>query len=159
MAKKIARAPEPRTAGRPEWEPSEEQRKTVESMSAVGVPQDDIARVVGCDPKTLRKHCKDELELGAIKANAKVSESLFKKATGDGTSAVAAGIWWEKTRQGRRDTSTVRHTGPGGGPMQMIDLTNATEAQLAALEAVFGAAALGVGNAEGDSGGESPAGS
>lgn len=35
-------------------------------------------------PKTLRKHYRDELDTGQVKASAKVAESLFRKAVGDG---------------------------------------------------------------------------
>ena len=39
---------------------------------------------IGIDPKTLRKHYRQELDHGHIKANAKVAENLYRKATGDG---------------------------------------------------------------------------
>jgi RNA polymerase-interacting CarD/CdnL/TRCF family regulator len=39
-------------------------------------------------PKTLRKHYRDELDTGQIKATAKVAESLFRKATSDGSQSV-----------------------------------------------------------------------
>jgi hypothetical protein len=39
----------------------------------------DIARVVGIDPKTLRKHYREELDTGAIKATAKVAGSCSAK--------------------------------------------------------------------------------
>ena len=35
-------------------------------------------------PKTRRKHYRDELDTGQVKASAKVAESLFRKAVGDG---------------------------------------------------------------------------
>lgn len=81
----------------------------VQGMAAVGVPEDDIAKVLSVAPKTLRKHYRSELELAHIEANAKVSGSLFSIATSRDAEgkplpgAVAAGIWWEKTRQGRCD--------------------------------------------------------
>jgi hypothetical protein len=143
-----------RSRGRPEWKPTPEQRKTIESMAGVGVPHADIAKVIGKSEKTLRKHCAKELDLGQIKANANVSQSLYAKAVGDGPAAVTAAIWWEKTRQGRREIVVKRHQGPNGGPVQTIDLTKATDEQLAALEAIFGPAALAVGDDEGDPGGE-----
>ena len=34
-------------------------------MAAYGVPEADIARVIGIDPKTLRKHYRGELDIGA----------------------------------------------------------------------------------------------
>jgi hypothetical protein len=39
-------------------------------------------------PKTRRKHYRDELDTGQVKASAKVAESLFRKAVGDGPQSV-----------------------------------------------------------------------
>jgi hypothetical protein len=80
------------------------QRRQVEAMAAYGVREDAIARVVGIDPKTLRKHYRDELDTGQVKATAKVAESLFRKATGEGPQSVTAAIFWLKTRGGWRET-------------------------------------------------------
>jgi hypothetical protein len=38
-------------------------REQVRFWSARGARQEDIAKRIGCDPKTLRKHFRDELEL------------------------------------------------------------------------------------------------
>ena len=73
-------------------------------MAGYGVPEIDIARVIGIDPKTLRKHYRDELDTGHILANAKVAESLFRKATGDGRQSVTAAIFWLKVRAGWCET-------------------------------------------------------
>ena len=56
-------------AGRPSHAPTDETRNLVESLSGFGIPQDEIARLVGIDPKTLRFHYADQIELGGIKAN------------------------------------------------------------------------------------------
>ena len=82
------------------FEPTEAERKQVEAMSGFGVPQDDIALVIGIDKKTLTKHFRRELDTGAAKANARVSESLFKQAIGGN---VAAAIFWTKARMGWRE--------------------------------------------------------
>ena len=80
--------------------PTPEQRRQVEAMAAYGIPEDDIARVIAVDPKTLRKHYRDELDLGHVKANAKVAENLYRIATGTGREAVTAALFWLKTRAG-----------------------------------------------------------
>jgi len=59
-------------AGRPAYVPTDESRNMVESLSGFGIPQDEIARLIGIDPKTLRLHYADQIELGGIKATAKV---------------------------------------------------------------------------------------
>jgi hypothetical protein len=84
--------------------PDERGRRQVEALAAYGVPETDIARVVGIDPKTLRKHYRDELDLGATKATAKVAEFLFRKATTEGHQCVTAAIFWMKTRGGWRES-------------------------------------------------------
>lgn len=89
--------------GRPPHMPGPAERRLVESMAGYGVPVDDIARVLGIDSKTLKKHYRAELDTGHILANAKVAESLFRKATGDGPKSVTAAIFWLKTRAGWRE--------------------------------------------------------
>ena len=84
--------------GRRAHTPEPAGRRQVEAMAAYGVPEADIARVLGVDPKTLRKHYREELKYGHVKANAKVAENLFRKATGDGRESVIAAIFWLKTR-------------------------------------------------------------
>ncbi|MDQ1249751.1 MAG: hypothetical protein QG597_4127 [Actinomycetota bacterium] len=70
--------------GRHAHHPDDRGQRQVEALSAYGVPERDIARVVGVDPKTLQKHYRDELDLGSTKATAKVAEFLFRKATPEG---------------------------------------------------------------------------
>jgi len=79
-------------------------------MAGYGVPEADIAGVLGVDPKTLRKHYRSELDHGHVKANAKVAENLYRKATGDGREAVIAAIFWLKTRAGWKETMVQEHT-------------------------------------------------
>lgn len=82
--------------------PTEEERKQVEAMAGYGVPHDNIASLVrgGIDADTLKKHFKTELMQGKAKANAKVGQTLFQKATAGDTTAA---IWWSKTQMGWKD--------------------------------------------------------
>ncbi len=89
--------------GRPAHAPEPFHRRQVEAMAGYGIPEIDIARVLGIDPKTLRKHYREELDTGHVIANAKVAESLFRKATGEGPQSVAAAIFWMKARAGWRE--------------------------------------------------------
>jgi hypothetical protein len=82
-----------------------------------------IARVVGIDAKTLRKHYREELDTGQIKATAKVAESLFRKATSDGSQSVTAAIFWLKTRGGWRET-------PQSHQLAVTDLTKLSDEDL-----------------------------
>jgi len=94
-------------------QPTDASRRQVEAMAGYGVPEWDIAKVLGIDPKTLRKHYPAELELGHVKANARVAESLFKKAiAADLTApAVNAAIFWLKTRAGWREPPRAEELG------------------------------------------------
>ena len=93
--------------GRPTHLPTPSERRQVEAMAGYGVPEADIALVLGIDPKTLRKHYRDELDTGHIVANAKVAESLFRKATGDHRQSVTAAIFWLKTRARWREAPAL----------------------------------------------------
>jgi hypothetical protein len=110
------------------------------------VPEANIARVLRIDPKTLRKHYRDEVDTGAIKANSKVAESLYRKALGDGPQSVTAAIFWMKTRAGWKETSVsevtgaIEHTGAAGGPIQVeqpIDLSELNREERAQLRAML----------------------
>ena len=99
-------------------------RRQVEAMAGYGVPEADIARVVGIDAKTLRKHYRDELDTGHIKATAKVAEFLFRKATTEGPQAVTAAIFWMKSRAGWKETSLHEVSGRDGGSIEVSEHSN-----------------------------------
>jgi hypothetical protein len=92
---------------RPAHKPDPVTRRQVEAMAAYGVPEADVARVLGIDPKTLRKHYREELDTGSIKANSRIAESLYKKATGEGPQSVTACIFWLKTRARWKEISVT----------------------------------------------------
>jgi hypothetical protein len=53
----------------------------VKTLSAYGINQEGIARMVGLrSAKTLRKHFREELTLGAIEAVAQVSQAHYQMA-------------------------------------------------------------------------------
>ena len=84
--------------------PTQEQRRLVKSMAAVGVPHEDIARKIGVrSPKTLRKHFREELDLGMIDANYNVGKTFYEMAASG--EDVAATIFWVKTRNMFREPS------------------------------------------------------
>jgi hypothetical protein len=51
-------------------------RERVRHLAGVGVRQDEIAKIIGCSPKTLRKRLRNELDLGVAGANATIAGSL-----------------------------------------------------------------------------------
>ena len=62
---------------RPKIVPTPEDRKLALTLSAYGVPQEEIAKRIGIrSPKTLRKHYREELDRGSLDANCKVVQDL-----------------------------------------------------------------------------------
>jgi hypothetical protein len=95
--------------GRRAHKPGPASHRQVEAMAAYGIPEIDISRVVGVDPKTLRKHYRDELDMGETKANAQVAGFLFNSAR---SGNVTAQIFWLKTRARWRETPVeLKHSG------------------------------------------------
>jgi len=80
--------------------PTKITRDTVMMHAMVGTPQEDIARILDIDAKTLRLHYRDELDLALAKANATIGGSLFNKAKAGDTTAM---IFWMKTRAGWKE--------------------------------------------------------
>ena len=94
--------------GRPKFKVTPELRKQVESMSGMGLPQENIAAVCNCSVDTLFKYFPEELALGKAKANAKIAQCLFNKATGGDTTAL---IFWAKTQLGWKETARTEIAG------------------------------------------------
>ena len=70
---------------------NEATRERVRHLAGIGVRQDDIAKIIGCAPKTLRKRCREDLDCGVAEANALVSGYLFAKAKGGNVTRRSSG--------------------------------------------------------------------
>lgn len=77
--------------------PTSENHAEVESLSAFGITEAEIARYIGIDPKTLRKHYRESLQKGVTKANIVAAKNLFAKVREGNLSAC---IFWLKARAG-----------------------------------------------------------
>ena len=87
---------------RPKLNPTEEQRRKVKALSAFGTAHEKIAEAIGIhSPKTLRKHFRKELDLGATEANAKVATTMFQMATSG--KFPSATMFWLKCRAGWKE--------------------------------------------------------
>jgi hypothetical protein len=84
--------------------PTKALRRKVTGYARVGTKQEDIAAVLGIDPKTLRKHYREELDFAARNAIEQIGGALFTKAMGGDTGAM---IFWLKTQAGWKETSKV----------------------------------------------------
>jgi hypothetical protein len=100
--------------GRPPHEPTAQTRLMVEMMSAFGIPQDDIARVIGITSRTLRFHYFQEIDLGLLKANAKVAMNLFQIACRDNREGLDAAKFWLRMRAGWKDAAATAPDGEFG---------------------------------------------
>src|SRR5712671_624906 len=113
--------------GRRAHAPDPSLRRQVEAMAAYGIPETDISRVMRVDPKTLRKHYREELDLGESKANAQVAGFLFSAAKNGN---VTAQIFWLKTRARWRETPMeLRHS----GSIARKDLSEVTDEELLSI--------------------------
>lgn len=140
--------------------PTDAMRKTVETMSGYGIPQPDIARCIGCDPKTLRKYFADEIDVGLAKGNVNVGKSIYDQAVGraaeyDGQGRLVreelkpdktAAIFLSKVRLGYKETSrTEIVTAPS--TLVNLDLTVLTQDELETFMALYRKVLVGpVGN-------------
>lgn len=76
----------------------------VEALAGFGISAGDIARVLGLDEDELRLHFSSEVDCGAIKANARVDESLFRKAT---AAASEAPPWADRKNAPRAEVEPI----------------------------------------------------
>ena len=94
--------------------PTDETRKLVRSLSAVGIKYVDIASKLEISDDTLVKHYKKDLENGRIDANASIGQTLFQQAK-DGNTAAA--IFWLKTRAQWKETQVNELVNSDGSPI------------------------------------------
>jgi hypothetical protein len=100
-------------------------------MSGLGIPEEQIATVIGISAMTLRKHYRAELDKGQVDANVRIAQSLFDKAMGNGPGAVAACIFWLKARAGWSERAPTRPHAPLDGiePDELVRLHEVLSAE------------------------------
>ena len=91
--------------------PTEQQRHLVHMMTVNGVKQDEQAKALRINRKTLARHFRDELDLGKITTTANVAGALYRNAM-DGN--VSAQIFWMKSQGGWREADRLEITGAEG---------------------------------------------
>lgn len=135
--------------------------KIVKGLGNIQATGKECAAVLGVTEPTWLKFKKDHPSV----------ENAFRDGIGNGLAslrrrqfeAAQAGnatmlIWLGKQYLDQRDQQQTIHTGPNGGPIKTVDLTNMSDDDLNRLEAIFGPLAGGAGSdAEPDQGGESAA--
>jgi hypothetical protein len=106
-------------------------RERVRYLAGVGVPQDDIAKIINCAAKTLRKRFRDDLDRGVAEATATVAGFLFAAAKGGNIPAI---IFWLKTRAHWREKTAPEVPASGDGeanaPVVLILPDNSRDPEL-----------------------------
>lgn len=100
--------------------PTDKTREQVLSASGLGLPQVQIAALIGISDVTLRKHYEKELAVGKATASAQIAKSLYNKAVSGDTTAA---IWWTKAQMGWGETNTTRVGNIDGTPLEGIQIT------------------------------------
>lgn len=77
------------------WEPTPEERRAIEHYVSIGYTQEQIAAILGKSVDSLDRYCREELDLGKLKVDAKIAGKLYEKAMKGDTAAL---IWWTKSR-------------------------------------------------------------
>ena len=112
---------------RPRFQPTDEHRKIAEFTAACGIPEEDIARLIGpkgIDAKTLRKHFRRELDTGQTKATVAVAQKLFQAAMGGHS---ASQMFWLKTRGGWREKDRSADASPPGSWVEPANMEHVRE--------------------------------
>lgn len=78
----------PTKRGRPTYRPTLKERETVEQMKFCGESENTIARAIGIDVGTLRKHFAEELESGHANRRREVIGYLFEAAASKNVAAI-----------------------------------------------------------------------
>ena len=111
-------APAPRQVnGRPRHIPSAASRERVVISSGLGIPNDQVAAILGISLTSLLKYYESDIRLGRAKASAEIADSLFNKAKNGDTAAL---IWWTKAQMKWTETQRHENTGSDGGPVEIV---------------------------------------
>lgn len=90
---------------RQKFQPTEQQRRQVMTMTGFGIQQHEMARLMGIDAKTLRQYFRHELDTGMTEANVRVAQALYTNATRHNNTQ--AQIWWTRARMGWKGSEDV----------------------------------------------------
>ena len=100
--------------------------RQVEAMAAYGIPEKEIARVIGVDQAEPRQLYPDELDTGATKANSHVAENLYRKAVGEGRERVSRMRRRRYLLAGACSLAAGCYQGPDGRPSETSGIVTIT---------------------------------
>jgi hypothetical protein len=124
--------PAPRGPGRPEHVPDNRTRATVQVMYANGMSRRTIAKAIGCDPRTLTKHYRAQLEDAHDQVEAAMGVAIVASARQGAWGA--ARYWLQTHSKDDRWRTPEPHSiaGNPNGPPIRVELENMTEAEIVA---------------------------
>lgn len=99
--------------------PTDEHKRIVEKLSAFGCTVGQISTALKIPSATLHKYYSDEINIGAVSANAKVAETLYRKALSGDTNCM---IFWLKTRAKWKEPTSLEISGTDGAPVQIENM-------------------------------------
>lgn len=103
----------PENRGREGLKRDEGHAKTVQALAQYGVPEQQIAYIVGMkDTRTLHKLYDDELKKGRASADSKLLQTAYSMAVDDKNTSML--IFLMKTRLGMKETNAVEVSNPDG---------------------------------------------
>ena len=147
----------PKPNGHPVHEVTNTTKRVVENLVLLGHKQEKIACVLGIDPKTLRKHYRDQLDNANERNLALLMNTALMQAVG------GPELKWKEANPGM--TKWLLQVLGGlkeparninlGGAVGTYDLSQLSDDQLAQLHALLSNAAIagGVGSGDGEEGG------
>ena len=138
----------PGRSGRKPFVPTPEQRSNVKALAGLGMPQEQICRLVTNPPldvKTLRKHFRLEIETAEIKLHALMGNfavaNILGMAPPAGTRAIdnqhaRASLlkFFAKTRMGWKEPVVNRQKEPVDGPIEYQDATSVRQSIIDDIE-------------------------
>jgi len=97
----------PAKRGRPEHVPSIGSRAKVTAWTGGGIDQEQIAKALSINRRTLAKHYKVELDAGRGTMDGMAITALALAMQRGGKEAVAAAKWWTQSRMGWSEKLTI----------------------------------------------------
>ncbi|MFL6864134.1 MAG: hypothetical protein ACJ8DZ_14160 [Allosphingosinicella sp.] len=129
-----ARGAPPGRFGNPPFVPSDSQRLRVRALAKTFPPTAEhyIARLLGINLSTLRRHFGDDLEMGRAELLAAVGSQLINAALDKGAETAKGDRDLQKFIMARLAGWSNKHelSGLGGGPIETVDLSRLTPDQL-----------------------------
>lgn len=88
-------------------------RRVVNRAAAIGLTQEDTAKLIGISESTLQRRMAEDFKEGMVDYDGAVVRNLRRHALGAGNGAVTAAIYWTKVRLGWKEKQAIEHSFAG----------------------------------------------